>query len=166
MKGEVSLARVESVRADNYHEVLAPVREAISFTETYEEYCAALQPFTRNQRLMMALSAYTEELDGGHVMFFGSPMGVMWQDVQEALRLIGDERFIKIYDQALALFGGAPSFDDDERYGQLESHEDGFGEVEALNELDEAYYEIDAQLHEQIARFIREHAPDFVCAKG
>ena len=158
----ITLEFAQNVNEDNYTVVLEPVRAAIAHTETYAEYCAALQPFTRHQRLLMALDAYTQELDGGHVMFFGSPMGVMWQDVQEALQLLGDARFISIYADALALFDGTPSFDDEERDAQLSAHENEAGDVEALEPLDEAFYEIDAELYPQIARFIREHAPDFI----
>ena len=89
-------------------------------------------------------------------------MGVMWQDVQEALQLLGDARFISIYADALALFDGTPSFDDEERDVQLSAHENEAGDVEALEPLDEAFYAIDAELYPQIARFIREHAPDFI----
>ena len=91
----ITLEFAQNVNEDNYTVVLEPVSAVIAHTKTYAEYCAALQPFTRHQRLLMALDAYTQEIDGGHVMFFGSPMGVMWQDVQEALHLLGDARFIR-----------------------------------------------------------------------
>lgn len=158
----ITLEIAQNVSEDDYAVVLEPVRAAIAHTETYADYCAALQPFTRHQRLLMALDAYTQELDGGHVMFFGSSMGVMWQDVQEALQLLGDARFIRIYADALTLFDGAPSFDDQKRDAQLSAHENEAGDIEALEPLDEAFYEIDAELYPQMARFIREYAADFV----
>ena len=55
----ITLEFAQNVNEDNYTVVLEPVRAAIAHTETYAEYCAALQPFTRHQRLLMALDAYT-----------------------------------------------------------------------------------------------------------
>jgi hypothetical protein len=93
------------------------------------------------------LFAYEMELEvknGGLHQYFYNSTGDSWKEMMNALRAIGAERILSLFEAAQSVFpGGAPSPDREERWKQL----DQIGEAGArkLEQLSQEYF----VLHEE-----------------
>ena len=85
------------------------------------------------------LFAYEMELEvknGGLHQYFYNSTGDSWKEMMNALRAIGAERLLSLFEAALSVFpGGAPSPDREERWKQLDQIGDaGAGKLEQLSQ--------------------------------
>jgi hypothetical protein len=121
------------------------------------EYCLA--PFSREQRLMYALTWYQGEVDnGGHHQLFWNSTGIVFPDALSAVQEMGLSEGVAIMTEAKQRLGGEPSRDRSERQEQLHGHD-----PEQFQDLDNRFYELerDGAFDKAMTAYIRAHAPAF-----
>ena len=124
-------------------EVIDPMWFAVSIYDSYERYLKDLEPFTMEQRYVLAIEWLACEVNnGGFDQFFFNSTGIVWEDAMNGFRAAGIEEGAELVQTAAGLLGGRPSFDRAERQAQMKEHE---AELAGLDELDSRFYELDYQ---------------------
>ena len=116
---------------------------------------------TEGQRALYALWWTEAEIaNGGFHQFFSNSTGFFAADVPAAARLIGADRLAAISERANEVLTGSPLVDvpreRDARSELLEAVDD-----DAIDELDEPWYDAADGLHDLIERYIGDHPEDF-----
>lgn len=113
------------------------------------------------QQLYYATFGYAAEVvNGGHTQYFVNSSGAQWKTVLRALTAVRAAEIEKILQEAVAVFGpDEPSVDDDTRHRQLASFSKR--QNEALQSLDNRYYECRENLEGLLLLFAIEHKEHF-----
>ena len=138
-------------------EILEPVDAALN-CDSLEGYESSLSPFSRAQRLLLALSLYLAEVDdGGHAQFFENETGIVWPDALAAFETIQVPEGAKILREAAKRMGGSPSRLESERQQQIERFASEF------EDLDERLYALErrSDLRAKMLEYVRSRPGEF-----
>ncbi len=151
----------EDIAAGKYdvYEIIDPLFNTVSI-DGLEKYNKDLEPYTEEQRKMLALLWYDLEVNnGGHDQFFFNSSGVVWKDALDCMRMIGADGCADNFQKAIDMFGGSVPFDESERSKALDklSESEGF---DGFNALDDFYY--DNNPYQLMNDYIKAHPDKFV----
>jgi hypothetical protein len=121
------------------------------------EYCLA--QFSREQRLMFALTWYQGEVDnGGHHQLFWNSTGIVFPDALSAVQEMGLSEGVAIMTEAKQRLGGEPSRDRFVRQEQLHGHD-----PEQFQDLDNRFYALERNgaFDKAMTAYVRAHSPAF-----
>jgi hypothetical protein len=138
---------------------LEPVWWIANIYDGPEEYEFSLLPFSRSQRLIFAMTWYFNEVNnGGHHQFYSNSTGIVWKDALDALRAMELLEFAKILEESVALMGGTPSLEREERREFLAESAPRF------DVLDRAFYELQEKIDvdARTLEFIRSRPSEFL----
>jgi hypothetical protein len=145
----------------NVLDIIDPVWWLASFYDDKATYERSLSRFSSPQRLVWAISWYQSEVfNGGHDQFFDNSTGMVWADALAGLKAIGAKPVESVLAEAVSRFGEPPSFETDERQGQLRSLYEAGG---TLNDLDEIFFALPDRfdLEATVLAYIRANAAAF-----
>lgn len=138
-------------------EAIAPLWWRIELRQAPEAYAAALEPYTRRQRLVFAMTWHGAEVgNGGHDQFFWNSTGIVWRDALEGYREAGIADVEAILREAVSRMGGDPPLEKIARCELMQRLNPQFDDV------DEAFYPIlNGGLNDRIMAYVRANAFDF-----
>ena len=142
-------------------DLIQPLWYNVSIYDGLDVYNKDLEGFTDAQRKIFALYWYDSEVcNGGHDQFFSNSTGIVWKDVIEGMRMIGDNEDAENFQKAIDLFGGEIPFDRDERNAILNKlcDADNFDDFE---EIDNCYYGGD-RFEKLMNEYVKSHPSEFV----
>lgn len=68
-------------------EIVEPAWNAANIYDSVDEYDRSLASFSKEQRLLVAVSWYIAEVNnGGHAQFYGNSTGIVWPDALEGCK--------------------------------------------------------------------------------
>lgn len=138
-------------------QAIEPMLDLIDL-ENEEAYERTMKLFTRPQRLVFAVEAYTAEVcNGGHEQFFFNSSGVVWKDALEGLAAIGAEEAAAILARVVAKLERQIPDDAEKRRAMMDKLEEGLFE-----EDDDAFYDMEVDLAELEKAYMRKNAADFL----
>src|SRR5262249_31444746 len=109
-----------TIAAGDLWAVIEPVWWSANLYDGPDAYERSLRPFSRSQRLILAVRWYCSEVsNGGHDQFYRNSTGIVWKDALEAFRVLDAHDFVSILEQSAKRLGGAPSLDHHERSEQM-----------------------------------------------
>jgi hypothetical protein len=138
--------------------VIHPIWWLVNIYDGPVAYEKSLEPFTRPQRLVLAVRRYVREVDnGGHRQFYSNSTGIVWSDALDGLDELGIPRGANILRISAERLGGSPSLDRAERNEQLDLHQPDF------EDLDEAFWDLHEKVDfdERMMSYIRERPAAF-----
>ena len=122
------------------------------------EYNKSLAVFSREQRLLVAVSWYISEVNnGGHDQFYYNSTGIVWKDALTAFREMGLDEAAAILEESAQRMGGNPSLDRQTRWDQMDAHNPTF------DDLDDRFYDLQATggLDAAMQEYIVQHRSAF-----
>jgi hypothetical protein len=121
---------------DDPFAVIEPVWDACNIYDSLSEYQKSLSPFSRPQRLLVAIQWYVAEVNnGGHDQFYFNSTGIVWPDAAAGFREVGLPEIAEIVEESSRRMGGA-SREREERWRQLDELKPNF------DDLDDLFYEL------------------------
>ncbi len=157
----------EDIAAGKYDawRLIEPLWYEVSIYDGKEVFDRDLAPYSRAQRLFLALFWYESEVcNGGHDQFLSNSTGVVWKDALEGLELLGLQSLADNLRRVADMFGGEIPFDRDEReealqelYDAAADDDDEFPDL--FEENDDAFSSLDSSVMDEYAR---SHPEEFV----
>src|SRR5262245_59750249 len=136
--------------------IIEPVSQLANIYDGPAEYDRSLHRFSRPQRLVVAVWWYRAEVNnGGHHQFYANSTGIVWIDALEGFRAMGAKELAANLEESAKRLGGSPSLDRVERNEQLDRFDPKF------DDLDDKFYEHDADLDDLMIAYIRSRPGDF-----
>lgn len=139
--------------------VIEPVWWSADIYGSLEDYESSLAPFSREQRLTVAVWWYIAEVNnGGHGQFYDNSTGIVWPDAAAGFEMLGLTQGVQIVRESARRLGGNPSRDRAERQQQLEASDPDF------SDLDDRFYELQdaVDLGARILQYMRQHPDPFL----
>lgn len=121
-------------------------------------YHQSLAGFSREQRLVYAVTWYAAEIDnGGHEQFYSNATGIVWKDALAGLREMGVDEAAIILEESAKRMGGDPSLDTVTRAEQMDTYQPEF------QDLDDRFYELEERINLEavLQKYIRQHRTAF-----
>jgi hypothetical protein len=150
----------ERIANSDCHKIMEPVWFTANIYGSYDEYEASLAPFSKPQRLVLAMRWYLAEVENrGHDQFFSNSTGIVWEDARNGFEEIGLPEIAAIIDKSAIRLGGRPSFDRELRIKELENRKPSF------RDLDDQLFALKSDPNAKMLDFIRSRPKDF-CFDG
>ena len=118
--------------------VMDPVWWTTNIYDGEIEYNKSLAPFSKEQRLLLAVNWYLAEVNnGGHDQFYYNSTGIVWKDALAGLLEIGLDEAAAILEESVKRMGGNPSLDRETRWEQMDTYNPIF------DNLDDKFYDLE-----------------------
>jgi len=138
--------------------VFDPVWRQANIYDGEAEYNKSLAVFSREQRLLVAVSWYISEVNnGGHDQFYYNSTGIVWKDALTGFREMGLDEAAAILEESAQRMGGNPSLDRQTRWDQMDAYKPTF------DDLDDRFYDLQAtdDLDVAMQEYIVQHRSAF-----
>jgi hypothetical protein len=141
------------IENDDVYAVIDPVWWTANIYDGVEAYERSLSSYSKQQRLVFAVTWYRSEVNnGGHDQFYYNSTGIVWPDALEAFQVIGLDSFAEVLNQSAERFSSPPSRDRDARNDQMDTDEPEFDDLDTRFYALEESVDMDAKLMEYIRR--------------
>jgi hypothetical protein len=148
----------ESINKNDVYTIMDPVYWNITIYDGEQKYLESLIPFSKEQRLLIAIRWYLEEVNnGGHEQFYSNSAGIVWRDAIIGFKELGIDGVVKIIEESVMRLGGNPSLDRESRNEELKRYNCKF------DDLDDQFYKLEGciDIDEIMKNYILKHRSAF-----
>jgi len=137
--------------------IIYPLWFGVNIYESGDVYEDCLKTFSIPQRYVFAMQWYSAEVNnGGHDQFYWNSTGIVWEDALKGFEAIKAFAIVDILKESAKRMGGSPSKNRNERQDYLDKHQVVF------DDLDDLYYDNQADMMELLILYIKENAKKFI----